>query len=459
MTISFPYFSSAIPKSFKIVDPTGVATLYLTVLDNNIETVKKQLLEEITLRILADNNHLTRIITLESRISSGESAISDLSDTKYDKAGGIVSGNIIVPNGKIITGNQFSKYTALNSNGYIQISDGENIMVITPTKIEVSGPDENSNVDLTPAVALFNVITGNILQLRSEYSSMDLPSLTINGQPVLAGENPIKIGRDAGQNNQNTSAIAIGFEAGQNTQGSGSISIGFKTGKTQQGENAIAIGNESGAYQGENAIAIGYLAGSQQANNSIVISAKGTVVTASTENATYIAPIRPYSQTNILGYNTNTHEITYFSSPTVGSTASFSVNTTLFFITGNFWEIIKFNNVNMGNTGITYDMSTGEFSLPVGTWQISWSLQWGNGGSNPRWFGIQTGSNIVPGADGQTLIAASNTNGNVWANGSHVFKLNTTTIGRFWTSGGQNNSISMSDKPTEYIPVMITKLQ
>jgi hypothetical protein len=108
----------------------------------------------------------------------------------------------------------------------------------------------------------------------------------------------IAIGNAAGQDSQGTNTIAIGGSAGQNTQGSGAIAIGNSAGQTGQGVNSIAIGNAAGQ--------------TNQAANAIVLNASGSAVTGATANATYIAPLRNITQTQMLGYDTTTSEITYW---------------------------------------------------------------------------------------------------------------------------------------------------
>jgi hypothetical protein len=172
-------------------------------------------------------------------------------------------------------------------------------------------------------------MSGNSFQSQNYHKFLFLANkniLPING----LGTNSLSIGFGAGYSYNGTSAIAIGNLAGHETQGQYAISIGTQSGMTQQGENAISIGTQAGQgtqqsgaiaigfqagqnTQGTNAIAIGTFAGSQQAANSIVISALGSVVTGAISNATYIAPIRNITQPQVLGYDTITNEITYFS--------------------------------------------------------------------------------------------------------------------------------------------------
>jgi hypothetical protein len=61
-------------------------------------------------------------------------------------------------------------------------------------------------------------------------------------------------------------------------------------------------------------VAIGRYAGlTGQHNNSIVINATGSALNSGTSNATYLAPIRNVTQSEVMGYDTSSKELTYFS--------------------------------------------------------------------------------------------------------------------------------------------------
>ena len=81
-------------------------------------------------------------------------------------------------------------------------------------------------------------------------------------------------------------------------QGSNTIAIGFNAGYSNQGANSISIGKDAGF--------------SSQASNSIIINATSQQLNSSTGNALFIAPIRNTTQTTVLGYNTTTNEVTYW---------------------------------------------------------------------------------------------------------------------------------------------------
>jgi len=100
-----------------------------------------------------------------------------------------------------------------------------------------------------------------------------------------------------------------------------SISVGIDAGHILNGDSAIAIGNRAGYNsQGNNAIAIGSSAGeTNQTANSIILNATGTALNASTLGL-FISPLRGnINQSNVLGYNTTTNEVTYYTLPSIPS--------------------------------------------------------------------------------------------------------------------------------------------
>uniref|UniRef100_A0A6C0KUL2 Peptidase S74 domain-containing protein n=1 Tax=viral metagenome TaxID=1070528 RepID=A0A6C0KUL2_9ZZZZ len=73
-----------------------------------------------------------------------------------------------------------------------------------------------------------------------------------------------KLGINAGQNNQDTSAIAIGYQAGQNNQQAQAVAVGEGAGQESQAQGSVAVGYNCGIqYQYANSVAIGYQAGYQ----------------------------------------------------------------------------------------------------------------------------------------------------------------------------------------------------
>jgi hypothetical protein len=79
------------------------------------------------------------------------------------------------------------------------------------------------------------------------------------------------------------------------------------------GSSNIKLGCGSGEInQGSNAIAIGYKAGqSNQSSNSIVINASGNTLDCS-NSGLYLSPIRNITNSNVLSYDINSKEITYY---------------------------------------------------------------------------------------------------------------------------------------------------
>jgi hypothetical protein len=146
--------------------------------------------------------------------------------------------------------------------------------------------------------------------------------------------NAISIGCSSGQINQGTNSIAIGFNAGYQSQTQNSIAIGNEAANEYQNNYSIAIGNEAAKYeqnvycvaignqsgytgQGQYSIAIGNQAGqTNQSSNSIVLNANSSWPldnSYQTNQGLFVNPIRgSVTQTNVLGYNTTSKEITYY---------------------------------------------------------------------------------------------------------------------------------------------------
>ena len=152
----------------------------------------------------------------------------------------------------------------------------------------------------------------------------------IETSKLRTSEAIIRLGLMAGDNGQNTgaiaigtfaaagamqgdSAIAIGMYAGDSGQSFKSVAIGYKAGMTNQGESTVAIGKNAGyASQGVNSIAIGTQAGYiGQTANSIVINATGGTVNNTQSDSFVVKPIRNAVNANYLQYNSTSGEITY----------------------------------------------------------------------------------------------------------------------------------------------------
>jgi len=130
------------------------------------------------------------------------------------------------------------------------------------------------------------------------------------------GGSSVALGNTTGQTNQGYQSVAIGAYAGSNNQSTNSVATGYLAGMQYQNMACVAVGSNAGMYtQGTYSVAIGYMAGYQsQAQNTIVLNASGASVHGNgPTGAFYVAPVRgPVTQTNVLGYNTTTKEISYW---------------------------------------------------------------------------------------------------------------------------------------------------
>lgn len=211
----------------------------------------------------------------------------------------------------------------------------------------------NSNI---PTSVLSGTLTNNIStsSLRTSELSIRLGNTAASISPGTysiavgdgAGENTqgnysIAIGKNSGQLGQ-LGAVAIGFNAGQAYQKNLSVAVGDAAGQSYQDFYATAIGSHSGNNaqstlatalghyagndtQGESAIAIGAFAGlTNQAANSIIINATGVALQNTTADSFVVKPIRNNTESNILGYNNTSGEITYQAIPTGNFTFSSS---------------------------------------------------------------------------------------------------------------------------------------
>jgi hypothetical protein len=147
-----------------------------------------------------------------------------------------------------------------------------------------------------------------------------------------------KLGIQAGETNQNTSAIAIGYQAGQNSQGYGAIAIGYIAGAYTQGTGAIAIGYNAG--------------NTGQHSGSLIINASSDYtyyLNSTTQNACYVNPIRQNSSAlNTLGYNATTKEVVYQGNPTIEALnfSNFGQTVKLQGITYTDNTVVKTNGIN-----------------------------------------------------------------------------------------------------------------
>ena len=138
------------------------------------------------------------------------------------------------------------------------------------------------------------------------------------------GQDGVGIGYQAGRSNQGFAALAFGSRAGWSNQSTACIAIGTDAGFSNQRPYSIALGYQAGnSNQGRNSIAIGANAGySSQAPSSIVMSALFSTLNVQ-DSGFYVAPLRTItgSNTNTLGYNSNTAEIGLIANASGGATS------------------------------------------------------------------------------------------------------------------------------------------
>lgn len=165
---------------------------------------------------------------------------------------------------------------------------------------------------------------------------------------------------------------------------SNAVSFGPFSASTLQQPSSIAIGASAGRKnQGGNAIAIGTLAGQLNQNQStIVLNATGQVLNTANDNATYLAPLRFTTASNLMVYNSTSKEVSY------SDTISGSLN-----VTGNATA----NSYSVASAAITYNNTSdkGKWfkiatvpSRGVGEIGVSWSAA-GEHGYNMISFGQQ----------------------------------------------------------------------
>src|SRR5210317_370735 len=136
--------------------------------------------------------------------------------------------------------------------------------------------------------------TGTLQSTRFSGDGAGLTNLTRTNMPDLVATR-VKLGIEAGQNNQAVHGVALGPQAGRTTQGEAAVAVGYQAGLTTQGANAVALGANAGV--------------TNQAANSIVINATGVAVNNTTTNSCVIRPVRRGNITaNVVAY-TSTDEI------------------------------------------------------------------------------------------------------------------------------------------------------
>jgi hypothetical protein len=182
--------------------------------------------------------------------------------------------------------------------------------------------------------------TNQLLQNGNPFIPSILPTGTNYGDYIywdgtgtyLVGNTNIKLGANAGQNNQGTGSIAIGVNAGSSSQGEYSVAIGYNAGD------------------------------SLQPANSIILNANSTSLNATTEGL-FVNPVRNVYNSDILVYNNSTSEISYTNVTTLlqtgprGPTGAGGAGGALGYY-GSFFDTTIQTNVVGGNTGIAMTYNT-----------------------------------------------------------------------------------------------------
>jgi hypothetical protein len=133
-------------------------------------------------------------------------------------------------------------------------------------------------------------------------------------------------------------------------------------------------------------------------------------------------------------------------SPTLAQ-YTFSSTTSTFavasFVSGNSWNLIYFDALTVNNiSGLTYTLGTGTFSIPSGTYIISFNL-YTTTADTTRIIGMQSGPSSSPYANYALLdvMRCADGNGHTYEF-SYVYQFTATTSFQLWTSSGVSNTIS-----------------
>ena len=241
-------------------------------------------------------------------------SFSGLSSTTFAVSGSSTMGNIYSSGvgtfaGLRSTTLQASTATFTTANSFSMVANQGFFDRLSGSTLSVSGASTMGNI--------FSTGTGTFSNLRS--TTIQASSATFNNIQM----DPIAIGVNAGLVSQKSSCIAIGVNAGSQIQSTNAIAIGESAGMFSQQSGAIAIGTGAGfQQQGTNSIAIGNSAGDAfQHQNTIILNATNSYIDSTTQSALYIAPLRNQTQSNLIGYNTSTYEVSYF--PTSSSSFTF----------------------------------------------------------------------------------------------------------------------------------------
>jgi len=180
-------------------------------------------------------------------------------------------------------------YTFANQTGAIPLSELDANFAAVPNVANVAGTvTVNAQPNITSIGTLTTLsVTGttstNLIFQRAPIISLGANAGFSSNIDFIAMGNAA-----AGNNNQQSYAIAIGSQAGFNNQGNHSISIGQLAGNSSQGSDSIALGQLAGTFnQSSNSIAIGRSAGRiSQGGNAI---AMGNLAGNNTQSTNAIA--------------------------------------------------------------------------------------------------------------------------------------------------------------------------
>lgn len=301
-------------------------------------------------------NLRTKILEILQNLIPG--IITNL-NLKYNKTGGLISGDVEVTGDITLTNTSISDVSQINFQqnqiirgtgsrvaiGNLSGETGQNNNCVSMGRVSgrtnqglssvAIGNSSGGNNQGQRAVAIGNE-SGETGQSNNSIAIGERAGRTSLGfQSVAIGTNSgrnsqqrtINIGENAGSNASQGYSISLGAISGQNNQGENAIAIGRVAGQTNQGANTIAMGFLSGQVnQGINSIAIGERAGqSNQHSNSIILNATGIVLNTDSSDAFIVAPVREISGNKILQYDTTNKEISF--SNTINISDNLEINT------------------------------------------------------------------------------------------------------------------------------------
>jgi hypothetical protein len=260
----------------------------------------------------------------------------------------------------------------------------------------------SSNIDF---IAIGNSAAGNNNQ--QSYAIAIGSQAGFNNQ----GNHSISIGQLAGNSSQGSDSIALGQLAGTFNQSSNSIAIGRSAGNLSQGPYAVAIGAFAGNNnQGSNSVAIGSFAGYPSVANSAVVINGDTTPLDAPNSGLYISPIRSNNSSNVVFYNTTTKELTYSTAygnanvaaylPTYsGNLTSLNKVSALGNISGNYFigDGSQLTGISAGNIVGSYSNANVAAYLPTYTGNVTANYFIGDGSQLTNVSAIQltSGNNIV----------------------------------------------------------------